>query len=260
MAAAVVALGVVVGALLVVVMGLLRSHADILRALADLGASLDPDAPRTSGAGGAVVAPVGTTRASDLTGVGLDGEPLSVGVLGASHTTFVVFLSTTCSTCRPFWEALSAGGAAPPGSRVVVVVQEEEDPPAVARLAGPRLAVIRSTQAWRDYGVPGSPHVVRVEPNGAVGGEGTGSSWAQVLDLLGAAHRRGRSPAPLPPLPPRPRTPAPRGSGGWRGDRDNSARIDAELRAAGVAAGDPQLYPGVPPGGALDAARRDEWL
>lgn len=244
MVAGLVALGVVVAVLLVVVMGLLRSHADILRALADLGASLDPDAPSSAGAGRPGGAPASRTRASDLTGVGLADEPVSVGVLGASHTTFVVFLSTTCSTCRPFWEALAAGGAAPAGSRVVVVVQEEEDATTVARLAGPRLAVIRSTQAWRDYGVPGSPHVVRVDPDGSVGGEGTGSSWAQVLDLLAAAHRTERSPTPLPPLGTRPRAAAPGGSGGWRGDRDNAVRIDAELRAAGVAAGDPQLYPG----------------
>ena len=45
-----------------------------------------------------------------------------------------------------------------------------------------------STQAWRDYEVPGSPHVVFVEGRtGRVRGEGTGQSWAQVAQMLARA-------------------------------------------------------------------------
>ena len=45
MTALVVALAVVVGLLTVLVIGLLRSHADILRALHELGVDLDPGLP-----------------------------------------------------------------------------------------------------------------------------------------------------------------------------------------------------------------------
>ena len=92
-----------------------------------------------------------------------------------------------------------------------------------------------STEAWSDYGVPGSPYFVLVEGrSGRVRGEGTGPDWEQVSSLLDqatgdAAHRTlaaNRVPKPS-------------------ADQDRESRIDAELLAAGVAPGDPSLY--VPP-------------
>ncbi len=226
MLAAVVAEGVVLALLVVLLAGLLRSHAEILRGLRDLGVDLDPDRAAAS----AARAPAGAgVLGHDIAGTGTDGEALSVGVLGASHTTLLVFLSSGCHTCLPFWDTLRAGAPAPAGARVVVVVRDpgEEDPARVRALAGPDLAVVMSTRAWRDYRVPGSPHVVCLQAgSGTVVGEGTAATWAQVLDLLGEArdhrssHRRG----------------VPAG-------RDNPARVDAELSAAGIGPGDTRLYP-----------------
>jgi hypothetical protein len=93
---------------------------------------------------------------------------------------------------------------------------------------------VLSTQAWRDYGVPGSPYVVLVAgATGRVRGEGTGQSWQQVSALLsradGGAADRG--------------APAGRSHGGKpRADRERESDVDRELLAAGILPGDPSLY------------------
>ena len=88
MTALVVTLAVVVALLVVLVAGLLRSHAEILRTLHDAGLSHDPDtvadapaAPRRR-AGGAPATPTSgpSPEASDLAGVTPDGDAIAVGV------------------------------------------------------------------------------------------------------------------------------------------------------------------------------------
>ncbi len=45
-----------------------------------------------------------------------------------------------------------------------------------------------STQAWEDYGMPGSPYFVLVDgAAGRVAGEGSATSWQQVVRLCGDA-------------------------------------------------------------------------
>ena len=102
-----------VAILVVLAAGLLRSHAEILRALHDLGVDLDPDRP-TSSTATALSPRVSQPRAeprvaSDIAGTTPSGDAASVAVVGAQHATLVAFLTSGCSTCAEFWSAFSDG-------------------------------------------------------------------------------------------------------------------------------------------------------
>jgi len=111
MTALVVALGVVVAVLAVLVAGLLRSHADILRALHELGVTEDKlsepshnDAPGFSTQPG-VPQPrptEGEPTAHDIAGATPTGGAARVAVQATAHNTLVAFLSSGCLTCRDF--------------------------------------------------------------------------------------------------------------------------------------------------------------
>jgi len=235
MLALVIGEGIVLLLLALLVAGLLRSHAEILRALHDLGASVEPGdkgtraATRTTSTGTTV--PAGDATAHDVVGLDLTGSTAAVSVVGAKHDTFLAFLSTGCSTCQPFWDAFRDGVTLPGASRLVVVVQDEESESRLRSLAGPHLEVIASSAAWDSYGVPGSPHFVYVDGrSGRVTGEGTGPDWPSVRALLtqAADDRAARAAA----------------AAGATADvewRDNPTRIDAELTHAGIGAGHPSL-------------------
>jgi hypothetical protein len=260
---AVALLGVVVALLAVLVVSLLRSHAEILRALHDLGADLDPDhaaearaaraareaegvAPGPAGAAPVdpaapfttvpgVPAPAAAlgTRAHDLSGTEPSGDAVAVGVVGVRHRTLLAFLTSGCTTCRAFWTSFATGVDLPAQDiRLVVVTKgtEAESPAAIAELAPGEVPVVMSTDAWEDYGVPVAPYFVLVDGDEVVG-EGAAGTWAQVVDLLGRSLAdQGRSM-----------------SGGssrraFLTGRERAARIDAELTAAGFAPGDPRLH------------------
>jgi hypothetical protein len=254
--AALVAIETVVLVLLtVLVAGLLRSHAAILRQLHEMGAGLDPDAPRPPVANRPLTpAPAGTADGSDVTGAGLRDDAISLRVVDVEHRTLLAFLSSSCLTCRTFWDAF--GGRDPLGVpddvRVVVVTKDaaEEQPSVLRGLAPAHVPLVMSSAAWASYSVPGAPYFVLVDgPSGRVEGEGTGASWPQVLGLVlqsehdGASARRSGAP----------RSGAPRSGAPRRGaqrevvdpaalDATNEARIDRALLAAGIRPGDPSLY------------------
>ncbi len=260
MTALVVALTLAVGLLGLLVAGLLRSHAEILRTLHELGAGLESTGPASAalGAGGGghdhrheadfgvrdgLTAPRdGTTRASDISGATPGDEAVAIAVVGASHDTLVAFLSSGCLTCAAFWSAFADPRLElPRGTRLVVVTrgEEAESPSALRELAPPGLAVVMSTETWEAYDVPGSPYFVHVEgPTGRVLGEGTASGWPQVAELLRQADgdARDRSGRPR-----RLRTVAELAGPGDGPHRE--ARADAELLAAGITPGHPSLYP-----------------
>ena len=226
MIAVVIAEGVAILLLGLLVAGLLRSHAEILRALHDLGAGVDPDdSPRARSRTAAARGGVTGGAAHDVAGVDPRGDAVAVAVAGAEHDTLLAFLSTGCDTCRPFWTAMN-GDLGLAGTRVLVVVSDEESESELARLVGPQVEVVASTAAWEAYEVPGSPHFVYVDgPAGRVVGEGTGPDWPAVRSLLTQANadlaaRQG--PVDVE----------------WR---DNPARIDSELLAAGIGPGHPSL-------------------
>lgn len=263
----VVAEGVAIALLGVLVLGLLRSHALILKALHELGAGLElekeaaahTDHGHDDAAGSAGPVPVtiepgvtpptraASSEAHDVVGEDLRGRPAVVEVAGTGgdggggrgRPVLLAFLTSGCSVCLTFWQELGPDTETPAGARLVVVTKgtPDESARALARLARPGLEVVASSGAWVDYDIPGSPYFVLVE-DGVVTGEGSATSWPAVRDLLqqavdesaDARARAGRSGPGMLLGDPRP------------GGRDDLGRIDAELLAAGIHPGHPSLH------------------
>jgi hypothetical protein len=226
MTAVVVGLALVVAVLGVLVAGLLRSHAEILKALHELGAGLELD---RAGEGpvpvtiDGVVPPraAGSAAPDSLVGMTLDGESVAFSLQGGAI--LLAFLSSGCTTCQAFWSAFGTNHPdVPAGTRLVVVVRDldEESESELRKLRPARVPVVASTSCWDALDVPGSPYFVLVR-DGVVVGEGSGASWPQVLELLGQASADAEL----------------RGNGAARESRDNSV-----LRAAGIEPGHPSLY------------------
>ena len=240
MAALAIALTFMVLLLSVLVLGLLRSHADILRALHSLGAGIgDPDTDESTST--SIPVTMGPTLprerhsdAPDISGTTPTGGAVVLS-MRAADLTLLAFLSSGCSTCAGFWEGLTAPESfgVPAGTRLAVVTQgpEHELPAAVARLAPANIDVLLSTDAWIDYEVPGAPYFALVDGrSGRRIGEGLASSVEQVAGLIRRAVVDTGVAAP--------RRPEPHLAGPERED-DN----DQALLAAGISPGDPSLYP-----------------
>jgi len=238
---------VVLAFLALLVAGLLRSHAEILRTFHDLGVGRDPDAG--AGVSTAVPAPTLARSASGTaTGSTPGGDVVVVGVVGAEQPTLLAFLSSGCITCHHFWETFATPRLdLPGGARLVVVTMgdEAESPAAVAKLAPAGVTVVMSSEAWDEYNVPGSPYFAFVDgASGRVLGEGTAPDWDQVVRLMSDAGDDDVFEAA-------------RAAGGVRAqraerrnldDRAREARADEILMAAGIHPGDPSLYaPPEPP-------------
>lgn len=246
--------GVVIAVLGLLVFGLLRSHAEILKRLHELGAGLDAspsppaqlptDGPRP-GRDFQVMPQVPSPPereafggSADLAGIGAGGnETLTVRVTGVEHDTIVAFLSSGCLTCQRFWDAFRKPRklGLPAGTRLVVVTKgpDAESPGAVAELAPPGLPTVMSSEAFVDYDIPGAPYFVQVHgPTGRVKGEGTGPDWDQVSSLLSQASGDADLVATL------------AGSQVAKpgADAERESRIDRELFDAGVTPGDPSLF------------------
>jgi hypothetical protein len=277
-------LGIAVAVLGVLVIGLLRSHAEVLRRLHELGAGLYDDelpsagtasgtaGPGTAGAG--VTSPVALSprpeirtqpgvagprpdeipAAHDLAGVTPGGDAVAVGVVGADHTTLLAFLSSGCATCADFWRAFGDGAADHlPGrdTRLVIVTKspEHESVSEVRGLAPPAVTTVMTTAAFDAYGVPVNPYFILVDgPSGRVVGEGAAATWAQVANLLSQAAADHGVALDL------------TGDDGDAADARRSARAvagldsrqrdalaEAELLAAGIGPGHPSLYPDLTP-------------
>jgi hypothetical protein len=265
--AVVLVLAIVVGVLALLVIGLLRSHAEILRALHDAGISLDPnrdrdhhhdggrgagrigsaersasgtptftsDTPPTIRTTDGVPEPAGATgrRAVDVSGLTPNGGTRTVSVSPSDQATLLAFLTTGCATCADFWGAFAEGVELPPDTRLVVVTQgpETESPADVAAMAAPHVLTIQSTDAWDDYGVPVAPYFALVDGRrGVVVGEGAAASWDRVRTLLDRALADAGY------------------EGGQVRRRDlllgksRSERVDRDLARAGLTPGDPRLF------------------
>jgi hypothetical protein len=233
---------VLLAVLTVLVAGLLRAYGTVLRRLHEL------DSGGTSRSREFDLLPAPAVRqpaepefgpAHDVTGETLDGEIVSARVVGVDHDTLLLFLSSGCVTCETFWAELGTAGGIhlPSATRLLVVPQSatDESPADLAALAPDGVDVVLSSDAWRDYEVPGSPHVVFVDgPTGRIRGEGTGQSLHQVAELLArstgdAGFLTGDS--------------APKSGR----DRQQEMSVDRELLAAGILPGDPRLYGGDEP-------------
>jgi hypothetical protein len=192
--ALVVALTVAVLLLAVLVAGLLRSHAEILKALHDLGAGLELDRAEP-GPVPVTIDGVRTPRASGapapeaISGATLDGESVAVALSGGTDT-LLAFLSSGCLTCQAFWDAFSSTDVdVPGGARLVVVTKDldEESRSALTARAPQSVPLLTSTQAWEDFEVPGSPYFVYVDASGRVVGEGSAATWPAVATLMAQA-------------------------------------------------------------------------
>jgi hypothetical protein len=204
--------------LALLVAGLLRSHAEILRRLAALGAGDEESAFEP----GLARPRADTPAAHDLAGATLAGEVRTVSVAGEGGT-LLAFLTSGCSICHEFWTAFADGRPLPGGARLVVVTKDahEERPRRLARLAPPGVTVLLSSQAWEDYRVPVAPYFVHVA-GGRVLGEGSAREWAQLRSLFGDAVEDAAT------------------SG--RSTAERALRVEHDLRSAGIGPGDPSLY------------------
>jgi hypothetical protein len=221
MAALVTVETVVVVLLALLVAGLLRSHAEILRRLEAIPGH-DPGLPPARD---------GQTEAFDVAGTTLWGDPTKLAVASSGRDTLLAFLSSGCTSCGTFWDGLSATAEAPlPGAARVVVVTKDgayESPSRLRDLAPSDVPVVMSSEAWDSYRVKGSPYFIHVDGrSGRVRGEGTASNWSQVVSLL----RDALADAEAAP--------------GRAGDStpERLLRADRELSAAGIEAGHPSLH------------------
>ncbi len=250
MAVLVVLLAVVVALLALLVAGLLRSHAEILRALHQLGVNMDP--AQDDGAG--VTTPVGSPvirsaevpkrpsrRAADVVGTTPEHDAVSIAIEGTKHLTLLAFLSSGCGSCLAFWDVFRDGGPVeiPGDARLVCVSKDagEESVTSIKRLAPSEIPTVMSSAAWADYDVPVAPFFVLIDgASGEVIGEGAANEWGQVQSLLHTAladadllDKKGNYTGGKP-------------NGKPRADALREARADRDLLAAGILPGDPSLY------------------
>ena len=185
--------------LAVFVVGLLRSHAQILRALAVFGGTLR-SADAEGGAAGPPVAqrdaPAPSGADLDLVGTTPLGDPVAIALAGAPQLSLLAFLSTTCGTCMEFWRAFEDPGnqhVAGSTSKLVIVTKgpELESADDVARLAPKHLDVVMSQATFDRYDVPYAPYFVLVDGHESrVIGEGAASSFDELRELLAPAMQR----------------------------------------------------------------------
>lgn len=218
------------------VAGLLRSHAEILRRLEEIderpaAAAPGPPSPDAPERPNAATAP-------EVAGPTLEGEAVKIGFGGGRPDTLLAFLSSGCLGCEAFWRDLrGVGGAAlPAGTRLVVVTKgsEMESPSKLREVAGSDVPVVMSTEAWEDYQVAGSPYFLLVDSDGRIAGEGTANTWDQVVSLVSDAIGDARPSEG-------PHRPSPEGRRGYDGAA-RLARADAELEAGGIGPEHPSLY------------------
>jgi hypothetical protein len=248
MAVLVTLLAVVLALLGLLVAGLLRSHAEILRALHQLGVNMDPARD-----GDSVATPVGaplvrsaevpkrpSRAAVDVVGTTPELDAISIAVDGAKHLTLLAFLSSGCGSCLAFWDVFRDGGPIeiPGDARLVCVSKDagEESVASIRRLAPADIPTVMSSAAWQAYDVPVAPFFVLVDgTSGEVIGEGAANEWGQVQSLLhtalddaGMLDRKGNLKGGRVGKP--------------RADAQREARADRDLLAAGIRPGDPSLY------------------
>lgn len=230
----VIALSLIVIFLLTLIIGLMRSHADVLRKLDSLGVRLDSTsdtshqvdlAPRKS------QALAGQSLSStEISGVTPEGESVAISLEVGDKPTLIGFLSTTCSSCSVFWERFTSSTVELPSGiyRVILVTlsPDEESPTRATNLRRGSADAIMSSKAWQDFGVPGAPYFVLVN-GGQLLGEGTAATVDALTQFLDDAS----------------------GDLSWdkrrfsdRTDRDREEIVDRELKEAGIEPGDPRLY------------------
>jgi hypothetical protein len=182
--------GIVILLLTVLVAGLLRSHAEILRTLDRLGAGEE-----SARDGGVALGPTrrstGTVPTESITGVTLDGVSRTVALTGSRGYVLAAFLSSGCSTCKPFWTSFDRDLDLPhPDIRPVIVTKDasEESPSELVSLAPRDIPTVLSSQAWDAFRVPGTPYFQLIDASdGSVLGEGSAANWGRLMEMISRA-------------------------------------------------------------------------
>ncbi|MEO7261073.1 MAG: hypothetical protein ABI047_07455 [Jatrophihabitantaceae bacterium] len=245
MTALLIAETVILAVLCVLVAGLLRGYAAVLRRLHQLDGGATPlDAqagPPPFRTVASIPEPPDAQRiegrdewaeSHDIDGVSLRGEIVSVRTIGVEQDTILAFLSSNCEGCTGFWHELGepVSWTTPLGSRLLVVTKgpESESPSVLSQLCPDGVDLVMSSQAWADFEVPGSPYVVVADGHtGRVKGEGSGTSFSQVSGLIRQSVEDSRHPAMA-------RKPD--------SDRRRERDVDRILLTAGIGPQDPSLY------------------
>ncbi len=212
--------------LVVLVAGLLRSHAEILRRLGPSGGAGASPIPEP-----AVSRAAGASTAAPISGSTLDGDAVKLDFAGgAGAPTLLAFLSSGCSTCAGFWERLGERRL-PEGVETVIVTRERDSelPARLRSLAPAEVPVVMSSPAWEDYGVPGAPYFILV--HGTIRGEGAATSWEALASLVTDAIEDQRESAAL------------NQAGAADTEPPRARRVDERLAAAGISPDHPSLYP-----------------
>lgn len=223
MTALVIIEGIVIALLIVLVAGLLRSHAEILARLHALDGGGETASRPTDGL--QINRRATGTAPEALTGVTPDGSSAAVALHHSRGFVLLAFLSSGCTTCRPFWAELAEAEMPGADVRPVIVTKDpsEESPGRIADLAPSGIPTVMSSETWDAFRIPVSPYFVLVEAaRGSVVGEGAAGTWEHVRDLLTAAMAD-----------------AGHGSGGTAA---RVRRTEETLDTAGIRPGDPSLY------------------
>jgi hypothetical protein len=212
--------------LVVLVAALLRSHAEILRRLGPEGSRPESWVDRSQGLAPPRARSGGEAPAPALAGVTLAGDAVRLAFDGrGSSPTLLAFLSSGCTSCGQFWDAL-AERRLPDGLETVIVTRgsEREQQVKLRSLAPAGVPVVMSSAAWEDYGVPGTPYFVLIE-SGMLAGEGVATTWQALSSLVVDALAEQTEAEPA-------------------GGSERHRRIDETLAGAGIGPDHPSLYPG----------------
>jgi hypothetical protein len=250
---------VVLAVVVLFVVALLRSHAEILRRFDAIenqasqpGVSAQSLSPLSLSAESLSAQSLSAQSLSaqslsaagpvvgDLVGETLAGDAVKLALGAGAPPTLLAFLSSGCTACGPLWSALRGGARIPLGTRLVIVTKgpERESVTRLSELAPAEHELVMSTATWDELSVPATPHVVLVDgDSGRIAGRGTGVSWEQIVTLVEQANGDSS-----------------RHAARARSSSARAARAEEALAAAEIAAGHPSLYP------SRDGLRSDEQL
>lgn len=172
------------------VVGLLRSHAEILRQLSLLtGEAATPTQADASQPEGPELS--GLAEAIKLAGETLDGEPIVIDLAAHTSDTLVAFLSGGCLSCDTFWRGLDEERLGLPGGAQPVIVTKGAEAESISHLrkvAPNGIPMVMSSPAWQEYAVPVSPYFFYVERgSGRIRGQGGATTWEKLISLVDAA-------------------------------------------------------------------------
>ena len=224
MTAVVIIEAVVILLLVILVAGLLKSHAEILRQLHALGAretETRVDIEVRNRTTGFEKAP-----STVITGTNMAGAARSVSLDHGRGNTLLAFLSSGCASCQTFWSELRDGVEMPTADTRPLVVTKgpaAESPSRIAELAPSNMEVIMSDEAWDEFRVPLTPYFLLLDGQANVIGEGSAPNWGHLMGLFRQSADDQLSPVHL-------------------DTEEREHFTDTELGKAGIEPGDTSLY------------------